>query len=129
MQRPVLALENGVPCEIGLTCATGKQVANGRIMFSTVDGEVFFLDEFDADQIYALELKPQEAFRIMRRNKQIIVERKREERQVVEAPAAPATSVSQQTQQSQPQSNSLSGLMASSYISAIDALVIAEQYA
>src|SRR4029453_6044149 len=96
MQRPVLALENGVPCEIALKYATGKQVANGRIMFSTVNGEVFFLDEFDADQIYNLELKPQEAFRIMRRNKQIIVERIRTEgfraveRPVVEAPAAPA---------------------------------------
>jgi hypothetical protein len=127
MQRPVLTLADGVPVEIALKYATGKQVANGRIMFSTVDGEVFFLDEFDADQIYALELKPQEAFRIMRRNKQIIVERIRVERQVVEAPAAPASI--ERNQQSQPQNNSLSGLMASAYISAIDALQIAEQYA
>jgi hypothetical protein len=132
MQRPVLALADGVPVEIALKYATGKQVANGRIMFSTVDGEVFFLDEFDADQIYALELKPQEPFKIMKRNKQIIVERKRVEQPVGPAPTAPATVSTpvQQNQQSQSQSNnSLSGLMASSYISAIDALTVARDYA
>lgn len=128
MQRPVLALADGVPVEIALKYATGKQVANGRIMFSTVDGEVFFLDEFDADQIYNLELKPQEPFRILKRNKQIIVERIRTERQVSEAPAAPASI--ERNQQSQPQSNnSLSGIMASSYISAMDALTVAADYA
>src|SRR4029453_18638820 len=127
MQRPVLALENGTPYEIALKYATGKQVANGRIMFSTVDNEVFFVDEFDADQIYNLELKPQEPFRIMKRNKQIIVERIRTERPVVEAPAAPASI--ERNQQSPPQNNSLSGTMAAAYVAAVDALLIARDYA
>lgn len=128
MQRPILGLEEGRPYEIALKYPTGKAVSNGRIMFSTTEGEVFFVDQFDAEMIYGLELRPQEPFRIMRRNRQIQVERCRVERQVSEAPAAPAI-VPQQKEQSQPQSNSLSAIMAASYVSAIDALQVAQQYA
>lgn len=130
MNRPVLNFANGVPVEIALKYGTGKQTSNGRVMFSTVDGEVFFVDEFDADQIYALELRPQEPFRIMKRGGQILVERKRVEQPAIPAPAAPATveTAAQQIQQ-QPQSNTLSGIMASSYIAAVDALLIAKEYA
>src|SRR4030095_2019643 len=73
------------------------------------------------------DLKPQKWFRIMKRNKQIMVERIRTERPVVEAPAAPASI--ERNQQSPPQNNSLSGTMAAAYVAAVDALLIARDYA
>ena len=132
MQRPVLAFAPGQPYEVALKYPTGKAVSNGRIMFSTVDGEVFFVDEFDADAIYALELRPQEKFRIMKRNGQILVERARVEQPAPQAPAAPAVSAIDGVPVQTPQPNGstpLSKLMASAYISAVDALTIAKQYA
>lgn len=158
--RDVLQFEAGLDYEVALKYGTGKAVSNGRVMFTTTQDEVFFLDPLDAEAIYSLELKPQEKFRMKKigagRNAQIEVRRinrtaervspcivsgvQRDlgnappttvEQPVVQTPAAPAKESAQSNvqNQSQPQNNSLSGIMASSYISAIDALMVARDYA
>jgi hypothetical protein len=141
-KRDVLTFDSGAVYMIALKYQMGKQVSNGRIMFSTVDGEVFFMDPDDADKIYDLKLQPQEKFRLIRRGNSrtgaIEVSRITPVEQPVVRPAAPVavmpayvpeTENKQQQVPQQPQNNSLSGIMASSYIAAIDALMIAQSYA
>lgn len=128
--RDVLNFSNGIAYEIALKYGTGKLVSNGRVMFSTVDGEIFFLDPDDADKIYALQLDKQEKFRLLKSRAGIEVQRIAERMVQTPAPAAVTnTSMVSTGAAPQAQNNSLSGIMAASYISAIDALLVASDYA
>jgi hypothetical protein len=130
-KRDVLNFEPSLEYTIALKYETGRQISNGRIMFTTVEGEVFFIDQEDADKIYELQLRPQEPFKLVKQGRNGISVERIAGRQATEPPAAPAIrsfGVESDTA-SQAQNTSLSGIMAASYISAIDALVIAEQYA
>lgn len=138
VNRNVLNFQNGIAYEIALKYETGKTISNGRIMFSTTDGEVFFIDQQDADKIYDLQLRPQEKFRLLKSKAGIEVERiPMVQKPVVQTPAPAATSASSIAGRTEPSAgqtshahgNSLSGIMASSYISAIDALLVAKDYA
>jgi hypothetical protein len=134
VQRDVLQFENGLAYEIALKYGTGKVISNGRVMFSTTDGEVFFVSQDDADKIYELELRPQERFKVTKTRSGLEVERiphVQAGRQATVPPAVPATKNNgvESDATSQAQNNSLSGIMASSYIAAIDALLIAKDYA
>lgn len=136
MKREVLQFESGLVYELALKYPAGKPVSNGRIMFSTTDEAVFFVDPFDAEAISGLNLKPGEKFKLVKqggRNGSVEVSKALKEQPVVER-AAPATSVPNTHQEStqqlpQPQNSSFSRMMASSYIAAIDALMIAHDYA
>jgi hypothetical protein len=82
---------------LALKYPTGREVANGRIMFSTTEDEVFFLDLSDAAKIHALGLAPNEPFEIRKavtgsgRNKETgFLFRRKQERPEIAAPAAPA---------------------------------------
>ena len=138
MKREVLQFESGLVYELALKYPAGKPVSNGRIMFSTTDEAVFFVDPFDAEAISGLNLKPGEKFRLVKqggRNGNIEVSKAGEvAEQPVGRQTAPATSVlnthQESTQQSpQSQNSSFSRMMAASYIAAIDALLIAHDYA
>lgn len=129
MNRDVINFAAGQTYEIALKYPTGKQISNGRIMFSTTDNEVFFITQDEADQIYALDLRPQEKFRATKEGRNLVFERIPMVQQSVARPTAAATIESVPTQPSQLQGNSLSSIMASSYISAIDALLVAKDYA
>ena len=135
MKREVLNFESGLVYELALKYPAGKPVSNGRIMFSTTDEAVFFVDPFDAEAIAGLNLRPGEKFRLVKqggRNGSVEVSKALKEQPVVER-AAPATSVpsthQESTQLPQSQNSSFSRMMASSYIAAIDALLIAHDYA
>jgi hypothetical protein len=135
MKREVLQFESGMVYELALKYPAGKPVSNGRIMYSTTDEAVFFVDPFDAEAISGLNLKPGEKFRLVKqggRNGNIEVAKAESvvEQPVIRqtAPAAPANTESTQ-QLPQPQNSSYSRMMASSYIAAIDALMIAHDYA
>jgi hypothetical protein len=151
IRRNVLDFEPNQPHQIALKYATGRQVANGRVMFSTTDDEVFFVTPYDADEIYALQLQPGEVFSISKRVVRgqpptIAVQRIGNQQQPVAvklAAPAPATAGTGQNteegtspsrgvhlaQPQQPQHTAISELMASSYIAAMDALLTAQQYA
>jgi hypothetical protein len=137
VRRETLTFENEVVYELVLKYQTGKQIANGNIMFTTTMDQVFFLRPEAAQKIHALGLQQNEPFEILKRNGQIIVRRVNIEQQTegtsskIPPPAAAAQTkpVSQIAQPSQPQSNTLSGIMAGSYIAAMDALMIAQDYA
>lgn len=135
MNRDVLNFQNGIAYELALKYPTGKQISNGRVMFSTTDGEVFFIEQDDADKIYALDLRPQERFRILKSRAGIVFERISKVQQPEVIPqrtipaAAPVPTEQVTTQPSLQGNSSLSNLMASAYISAMDALVIAGDYA
>src|ERR687891_1523142 len=61
-----IQLSPNVPVELVLKYQTGRQVSNGRIMFTTHSNECLFLDPEDAHKIHALGLAPNEPFRILR---------------------------------------------------------------
>lgn len=138
IRRDTLSLANDQVYELVLKYPTGKQISNGSIMFTTMADQVLFLRPEDAQKIHALGLGVNEPFQITKRNGVIIVRRVQHEQQPEpiptksEAPIAAATQtrpVSPVAQPSQPQNNSLSGIMAASYIAAMDALMIAQEYA
>src|SRR5262245_34660348 len=124
-KRDVLNFEQGLEYTIALKYETGRQISNGRIMFTTVEGEVCFIDQDVADRIYDVKLRPQEPVKLVKqgRNGGLAVERVAG-RQVSSAPTAPIAT-NEVEHQPQAHGNSLSGIMAASYISAIDALKIA----
>lgn len=136
LRSNTLRLEDNVPQTVVLKYGTGHRCANGRIMFTFMSGEQIFLAPGDAHKIHALGLDPNEPFEIMKRvvngETAIIVSRVRAQ-QPVARPAAAATSESStfedRSQLPHPQDNSLAGLMASAYISAISALRVASDYA
>jgi len=139
-RRDTLVFENEVVYELVLKYPTGKVISNGNVMFSTSMDQVFFLRPEAAQKIHALGLGINEPFELIKRNSGIVVRRigqqpesslpkswipaaataKTEEGRDADNKAAPS---------SQPQSNTMSGIMAASYISAMDALVIAQDYA
>lgn len=142
IRRNTLQFDANVPYTLSLKYATGRTVANGRVMFTTTEDECFFLDPNEAQQIHNLRLGPQEPFELMRRvvkragNKTetaLLVQkanREYEPRQTQPSksqPAAVTETVSNSA--SQGNSNSLTALMTSAYIAAIDALLTARQYA
>ena len=137
MKKEVLNFDTGTHYEVMLKYPTGKQVSNGRIMFSTTDEAVFFVDPDVADKIYELQLRPNEKLRIIRRggrNGSLEVSKASEQPvtpqsipaapTVTTVPEAPTLQAPQQSQNS-----SFSRIMASSYIAAIDALLVAHDYA
>jgi hypothetical protein len=146
VRRNTLQFDPNVAYELVLKYAPGREVSNGRIMFTTHSNECFFLDPDDAQKIHALGLSVNEPFKLMRRvigagksaKTSIIVSRLGEQPSQSFAEGGPAASVPTaegntldhaQVQPPQPNDKSLSGLLASSYLAAIDALIIAEQYA
>lgn len=137
LKKEVLNFEPNETYELALKYPTGKQVSNGRIMFSTVNDEVFFLDPMEADRIDGLQLAPQEKFRLIRkgagRSSSIEVSKDSSAGQPVVRQSAPSATVHtpQESTRQVPQSqdNSFSRIMASSYIAAIDALMTARDYA
>ena len=139
VKKEILNFEPNLVYEIALKYPAGKQVSNGRIMFSTTDDEVFFLDPSDADRIAALQLGPREKFRLIRKGagRAAIIDVSKKEpaaEQPVVRQAAPSATVPnthhESTQQMpQTQHSSYSQIMAASYVAAIDSLMVAHDYA
>jgi hypothetical protein len=158
MRRDTLQFDPNVPRTLALKYQTGREVSNGRIMFSTTEDEVFFLDANDAAKVHALGLGQNEPFRILKRvtgsgksreTSYVISraeDRERQQQSGSNRPAAtatparqpaPAASVSgggDQQQAAEPSSLtdnriSMTKVMASSYVAAIDAVVVAKDYA
>lgn len=134
VRRDTLTFEDNVSYELVLKYATGKQISNGNIMFTTTMDQVFFLKPEAAQKIHALGLGINEPFEIVKRNGSIVVRRIEQQPEPSRSSNTPVAATAQTkpipvTQPSQPQNNSLSGIMAASYIAAMDALLIAEQYA
>lgn len=135
IRRDTLQFDANVPYELVLKYATGRQVSNGRIMFSTTTDEVFFLDPDDGRKIHDLGLAPNEPFEIMRRvigagrNSQttFVVGRVEKSQQPVVRPAAAATTepILRSGQSSQGNGSSLRQILASAYISAIGQQTVA----
>ena len=136
IRRDTLSLANDQVYELVLKYPTGKQISNGSIMFTTMADQVLFLKPEDAQKIHALGLGVNEPFEIVKRNGQIIVRRVEMQQtgpsgqsSAPPAAAAQTKSVCPEVRSSQTQNNSLSGIMAASYIAAMDALMIAQEYA
>jgi len=134
-RRDTLILEPNVEHELVLKFPTGKQISNGNIMFTTMTDQVLFLKPEDAQKIHALGLNTNEPFTIVKRNGKVIASRVNGQQTggtMTSTPPPTATAIPEPigaAQASQPQNNSYSRVMASSYIAAIDALMLAEQYA
>ncbi len=140
VRRDTLTFEDSVSYELVLKYQTGKQISNGNIMFTTMQDQVFFLRPDNAQKIHALGLQINEPFELIKRNSGIVVRRigQQPESSLPKSwiPAA-ATAKTEEGRDadnkavlsSQPQSNTMSGIMAASYISAMDALMIAQDYA
>lgn len=142
VRRDTLQFDPNISYELVLKYSTGRQIANGRVMFSTTDDRVFFLDQDDAYKIHALGLAPNEPFTLVKRvtgagknsHTEIQVSKVGEQRtgrSLGEGvpPAAGTTEPKGSSAPSPDQHSSLARVMASAYISAIDALQIAEEYA
>jgi hypothetical protein len=140
-RRDTLSFQDEVSYELVLKYQTGKQISNGNIMFTTSMDQVFFLRPDNAQKIHALGLQINEPFELVKRNSGIVVRRigQQPESSPTKSPfPAAATAKTEEGRDanqnnaapsSQPQSNTMSGIMAASYISAMDALVIAQDYA
>jgi len=139
-RRDTLSFQDEIVYELVLKYQTGKQISNGNIMFTTSQDQVFFLRPDNAQKIHALGLQVNEPFELVKRNSGIVVRRigQQPEPSLPKSwfPAA-ATAKTEEGRDadnkavlsSQPQSNTLSGIMAGSYIAAMDALMVAEDYA
>lgn len=139
-RRDTLTFENEVVYELVLKYPTGKVISNGNVMFSTSMDQVFFLRPEAAQKIHALGLGVNEPFELIKRNGQIIVRRIEQQPEPSPTKSSFPTAATAKTEEgrdadnkavlsSQPQSNTMSGIMAASYISAMDALMIAQDYA
>jgi hypothetical protein len=140
-RRDTLTFESDVVYELVLKYATGKQISNGNIMFTTSMDQVFFLRPEAAQKIHALGLQINEPFELVKRNSGIVVRRIGQQPEPSLPKSWIPTAATAQTEEgrdanknnaapsSQPQSNTLSGIMAASYIAAMDALMIAADYA
>jgi hypothetical protein len=142
VRRDTLSFDENVVYELVLKYGTGKQISNGNIMFTTSMDQVFFLRPEAAQKIHSLGLQVNEPFELIKRNGQIIVRRIEQQPEPNPTKSYVPTAATAQTDKgrdadkhitvapsSQPQSNTMSGIMASSYISAMDALMIAQDYA
>lgn len=134
VRRDSLTFEPGVSYELVLKYQTGKQISNGNIMFTTAMDQVFFLKPEDAQKIHALGLGINEPFEIVKRNGVIVVRRVNVQQPADsdltrKTPPAAAPNNNSAEPSFAPQNNSLSGIMAASYIAAMDALMIAQEYA
>jgi hypothetical protein len=141
VRRDTLTFQDEIVYELVLKYQTGKQISNGNIMFTTSQDQVFFLRPDNAQKIHALGLQVNEPFELIKRNSGIVVRRIGQQpessspRSFVPAAATAKTEEGRDANQnnaapsSQPQSNTLSGVMAASYIAAMDALMIAADYA
>lgn len=148
VRKNTLQFDANIPYELVLKYQTGRQCANGRVMFSTMTDENFFLEVDDARKIHELGLAPNEPFKLMRRvigsgkkaETAYIVSRvggsqKQQPGKAFEnsTPAAVTTTETISSTQSLPNGSKngsiYSNVLASSYIAAIDALIIAKDYA
>jgi hypothetical protein len=147
ISRQMITFDPNVTYELVLKYQVGKQISNGNIMFSTTTDEVFFLKPDDARKIHELGLGINEPFKLVKRvvgsgrnaETTLIVSRVNGQQPGQHLPSTPPAAATVQTkprtspevvaQPSQAKDNSLSRIMASSYIAAIDALLLAEQYA
>ena len=141
VRRDTLSFDENVVYELVLKYATGKQISNGNIMFTTSMDQVFFLRPEAAQKIHALGLGVNEPFELIKRNSGIVVRRIEQQPEPSPTKRSFPTAATAQTEEgrdanqnnaapsSQPQSNTLSGIMAGSYIAAMDALMIAQDYA
>ena len=134
IRRDTLSLANDQVYELVLKYPTGKQISNGSIMFTTMADQVLFLKAEDAQKIHALGLGQNEPFQITKRNGAIIAKRVYEQQPADsdltrKTPPAAAPAPVPSAEPEHRDDTSLSGLMASSYLAAISALIIAEQYA
>jgi hypothetical protein len=139
-RRDTLTFQDEIVYELVLKYATGKQISNGNIMFTTSMDQVFFLRPDNAQKIHALGLQVNEPFELIKRNSGIVVRRIGQQpepslpKSWIPAAATAKTEEGRDADNkavlsSQPQSNTLSGIMAGSYIAAMDALMIAQDYA
>jgi hypothetical protein len=140
-RRDTLSFQDEIVYELVLKYQTGKQISNGNIMFTTSQDQVFFLRPDNAQKIHALGLQVNEPFELVKRNSGIVVRRIGQQpepnptKSFIPAAATARTEEGRDANQnnaapsSQPQSNTLSGIMAGSYIAAMDALMIAQDYA
>jgi hypothetical protein len=139
-RRDTLTFQDEVVYELVLKYQTGKQISNGNIMFTTSQDQVFFLRPDNAQKIHALGLQINEPFELVKRNSGIVVRRIGQQTEPNGRRNAPPAATAQTEEgrdanqnnaapSSQPQSNTLSGIMAGSYIAAMDALMIAQDYA
>jgi hypothetical protein len=141
VRRDTLTFESDVVYELVLKYQTGKQISNGNIMFTTSQDQVFFLRPDNAQKIHALGLQVNEPFELVKRNSGIVVRRIGQQPESSLPKSWIPTAATAKTEEgrdanqnnaapsSQPQSNTLSGIMAGSYIAAMDALMIAQDYA
>jgi hypothetical protein len=158
MNSDVLTFDPNTDYLLALRYEKGRQVSNGRFMFSTPEDEKFFLDPPDADQLHSLGLKVNEAFFVRMnvtgagkaRKKSFRFWRAEEAAQTQPEPAlrTPAPAVTATTtalsaappapisiSKADPSTNaaggsqSFSNVLASSYIAAIDGLLRAKEYA
>lgn len=140
-RRDTLTFQDEVVYELVLKYQTGKQISNGNIMFTTSQDQVFFLKPDNAQKIHALGLQVNEPFELIKRNSGIVVRRIGQQPEPNPTKSLIPAAATAQTERvraadnstvapsSQPQSNTLSGIMAGSYIAAMDALMIAQDYA
>jgi hypothetical protein len=153
MRRNTLSFDPNVTYTVALKYQTGRELDNGRIMFTTTEDEVFFLDSADAHKLHALGLKQYEPLQIkkvvtgvgksretgflVRRAEEVEGPKQQQPGNPAPAAAAHATSApvppphSHSTTAPEPSrsSNTYTSILASSYIAAIDALLIAKDYA
>lgn len=145
-----VVLKPNVAVDLILQYPKGKECSNGRYMFTTNFGKLF-LDEEQARKVDSFRLAKNEPFRVMKwvrtgQPAELIITRAKEpmrdqsEQHTPEPPqpskesAAPVTTAQASIHAlsptpSQGQNTSLAQELASAYISAIDALRMAEQYA
>ena len=156
MNSDVITFDPNTDYLLALKYANGRQVSNGRFLFSTPESEVFFLDPPDADQLHGLGLKPNEAFFVRMnvtgagkaRKKSFQFRRAEVEAQTQQEPAlrTPAPAIATTALAAPPApisiskadpsttnaaggSQSFSNVLASSYIAAIDGILRAKDYA
>lgn len=153
MRRNTLELEPNVPVTVALKYQSGRAIANGRVMFSTTEDEVFFVSPEEAHRIHALGLQQYEPMRILKRvqpgQKPVLLFENattrgqepppappKQQQPGIPAPAAAAhvsAPVPPPSTTSAPErsasSNSYTSILTSCYLAAIDAIRTAKEYA
>jgi hypothetical protein len=57
-----------VPQQVAIKYRTGKQVSNGSVMYSLMDGRVMFVPPTVADTISVMDIQPGQSFFICKRS-------------------------------------------------------------
>lgn len=143
IRSSTLQLEANVEYELVLKFPQGRSCSTGNVLFTMMDGKQLFLKPEDARKIHELGLAPNEPFKFMKRvvgsgrNSETCYIASRVKQQPEPSsksfPAAAAQTeqfANQSTVQPSLGNRSILGQeMASAYLAAIDALLIAQDYA